>query len=94
MLSSYCLVIVNAANTPASFSLMSDLTNIPMMDGILEAMKFIEFGTFVVIPLSFVVWKIWERLDTKKRDDLKGTYNFIGNKKVGINRNRQESLSI
>ena len=69
VVASSCLVIVNGCNIPTSFSSLADLMGIQDMDLVMNWMKMIELSTFVLVPLTLVGWKVWERIVTKRNDD-------------------------
>ena len=67
MLSSACLLVINACNVPASYSTVFDLMIVSGMDGVLTALKYIEHVTLAIVPLSLAIWKMWEKYQDVRR---------------------------
>ena len=67
ILTSASLLIINACNIPASISNVFDLTVVSGMAEVLLALKYIELMTLAMVPISLIVWKLWEVVQTKRR---------------------------
>ena len=70
-LTSGCLLIITACNIPPSMVVMTNATSVPLMKDVVLVLQYVEMLTSAIVPLSFVVWKIWENCfsPAKFRDD-------------------------
>ena len=73
MMTSACLLIINACNILASFSMVFDIMIVSDMDAILRALKYLELLLLTIVPLSLPVWHLLEKLkceNGKAKDDI------------------------
>lgn len=72
VLSSLSLNLLTACNLVSAFSYMADITGIPGMDIIIDGLGYLEKILFCgLIPVWLVIWKVWRRLEKKKRKKKK-----------------------
>ena len=62
MLTSACLLVINACNNLASFSITFDLMVVTGMGDILKILKYMELMLLAIVPLSPLVWKLREEI--------------------------------
>ena len=70
MLTSACLLIINACNILSSISIVFDVMVMASMGDIFKALKYLELVLLAIVPISLPVWKLWEKLKergTKKQ---------------------------
>ena len=61
VMSSCCLLLITACNIPSSISFMGDIMVVPHMDIVVQILRTFELILYAVLPLSFIVWKVWEK---------------------------------
>ena len=61
------LLIINTCNTPASISKVFDLMAVSGMTEVIRALKYVEFVTLAMVPMSLIVWKLWQFILTKRQ---------------------------
>ena len=66
MLTSACLLIINACNVVPSFSIVFDVMVVSAMGDILRALKYLELVLLAIVPLSLPAWKLWEKIQEKR----------------------------
>ena len=62
ILSSVSLLVVTACNNPAAFSAIFDIMAVPHMAGVVAMLQLVEVVVYVALPLSIVLWKVWEKV--------------------------------
>ena len=66
MMTSACLLIINACNNLASFSVVFDLMVVSKMGFILTTLQYLELVLLFIVPLSLPAWKMWEVIRKKR----------------------------
>ena len=66
LLTSACLLIINACNVLPSFSVVFDVMVVSAMGDILTKLLYLEVVLLVIVPLSLPVWKLWEVIKEKQ----------------------------
>ena len=66
-LSSGCLLIIAVCNIPTSMTLLTNALSVPLMGSVVMAAQYAEMSTYVVVPMSLVVWKVWGKFFSPKR---------------------------
>ena len=66
ILTSACLLMINACNNLASFSTSFDLMVVSAMGNVLRVLKYSELVILAIVPLSLPAWKLWETIRGKR----------------------------
>ena len=66
MLTSGCLLVINACNVLPSMSVVFDLMVVSGMGNILAALKYLEISLLIAVPFSLPLWKLWEKVREKR----------------------------
>ena len=70
VLTSVCLLFINACNVVPSFSMFFDVMVISGMEHIMKALKYLELVLLAIVPLSLPLWKLWEKIKEKRNKKL------------------------
>ena len=79
MLTSTCLLFINACNLVPSISIVFDVMVLLAMGDILRALRYLELALLAIVPLSFPAWKLCERIAGKRAK--KEATQMLSNKK-------------
>ena len=66
IMTSACLLTINACNILPSFSIIFDLSVLSAMGDIQRAQKYLELVILAIVPLTFPTWLLWERIQERK----------------------------
>ena len=69
VLTSACLLFINACNVVPSMSIFFDVMVISGMGHIIRPLKYLELVLLAIVPLSLPAWKLWEKI--KERHEKK-----------------------
>ena len=66
LLTSVCLLFINACNVVPSISIFFDVMVISGMGHIMKALKYLELVLLAIVPLSLPAWKLWEKVKERR----------------------------
>ena len=66
MLTSICLLFINACNNVPSMSIFFDVMVISGMEHNLTALKHLELVLLAIVPLSLPAWKLWKKIKERR----------------------------
>ena len=71
VLTSACLLLINACNVVPSVSIFFDVMVISGMGHILKALKYVELVLLAIVPLSLPAWKMLEKIKERRQNKQK-----------------------
>ena len=69
-LTSVSLFLVNLCSNPSSFSSIGNIMSVRNMGSCLTALRYTTIGLYILVPLSFPLWKVWMLYKRKQQRSL------------------------
>ena len=77
MLTSACLLIINACNALPLMSIVFDVMVMSSMGDILRAVRYLELLLLTIVPLSLPAWKLWEKMNEISEDSRLNNWKYL-----------------